>query len=63
LKREQDLAKLEQYKSFYKTADTDEDRQAWKIEIGLLTAELFKGKELQAEIEKAEAEEAALLEE
>jgi hypothetical protein len=54
---------LEQYKSFYKTADTDEDRQAWKIEIGLLTAELFKGKELQAEIEKAEAEEAALLEE
>lgn len=61
MKREQE-AQLEQYKTFYKTAESDEDRQAWRIEIGNLMAKLYSGNELQAALDAAAAEEAALLE-
>jgi len=45
LKKERE-ATLKQYETFYKTAETDEERSDWKKEIGALMALIYSGDEL-----------------
>lgn len=50
-------ATLTQYKEFYKTAESEEDRLAWRTEIALLMGKLYVGDELKKAQEAAIAEE------
>jgi len=52
---------LEDYRKYYKTAEDEEEKADWKIEIALLVAELYKGKALQDQLEADKKAEEALI--
>jgi hypothetical protein len=52
---------LEQFRAFYKAEEDPEAKKDWKIEIATLVADLYKGKELEAQLAADQAAEEAVL--